>query len=66
MIITPYKLLGFCIAITFLISCKKKDAALVQAQLSVSSAEELFIADGGTAEVAVTSNTKWNISNAEA
>lgn len=64
MIITRYKLLGFLVAITFLISCKKKDAALVQAQLSVSSIEELFIADGGTAEVAVTSNTKWNINNA--
>jgi endoglucanase len=66
MIITRYKLFGFFLAITFLAFCKKKDAAVVQAQLSVSSAEELFIADGGTAEITVSSNTKWSVSNAEA
>lgn len=64
MIITRYKFLGFFIASTFLISCKKKDAVVVQAQLSVSSSEELFTADGGVSEVTVSSNTKWSISNA--
>ncbi len=63
MIIARYKLLGFFIAVTFLISCKKKEPAVIQAQLSVSSSEELGTADGAVSEVAVTSNTNWDISN---
>lgn len=63
MIITPYKLLAFFIAVTCLISCKKKDAPVVEAQLSVSSSEVLVTADGAISEVAVSSNTNWSISN---
>src|SRR5687767_8324060 len=64
MIVTRYKLLGFFIAITFFASCKKKNTAVVSAQLSISTSEELFTADGGVSEVTVSSNTKWSISNA--
>ena len=59
-----YKFLSFLIVILFFASCKKKDTAVVSAQLSVSSSEELFTADGGVSEVTVSSNTKWSISNA--
>ncbi|HMO62577.1 MAG TPA: cellulase family glycosylhydrolase [Ferruginibacter sp.] len=31
--------------------------------MTLSSSEELFIADGGTSAVTVTSNSKWNVSN---
>ena len=56
-----YKFLGFVIAVLLFSSCHKKD--VIAAELSVSSSEELFIADGGTSEVTVTSNTTWNVNN---
>ncbi len=46
----------------YLVSCNKKDP-VVPSQLSVSSSEELFTAEGGVSEVTVSSNTKWSISN---
>jgi endoglucanase len=63
MIITRYKFLGFFIAITFLTFCKKKDTVDAP-QLSVSSSEEIFTAEGGTSEITISSNTKWSVSNA--
>src|SRR5687768_11550737 len=59
-----YKLFGFFIAITFFTFCKKKNTdAIVTPQLSVSSTEELFTANGGVSEVTVSSNSKWSVSN---
>lgn len=58
-----HKFLMFLIALIFFAFCKKKDA-IVTPQLSISSSEELFTADGGTSEVTVSGNTKWSISNA--
>jgi endoglucanase len=60
-----YNFLGFFVAIFFFASCAKKDT-VAPPQLSVSSSEELFTADGGASEVTVTSNTKWSISNSAA
>lgn len=57
-----YRFLDFFAVIIILASCQKKD--VIAPQLSVSSSEELFTADGGTSEVTVSSNTKWSISNA--
>lgn len=49
------------LAVLFLLSCsKKKEEA---PQLSISSAEELFPAVGGSSDVIVSSNTNWSISN---
>src|SRR5687767_11744601 len=43
-------------AITYLISCTKNGATV---ELSVSSSEEHFTAEGGTREVNVASNAQW-------
>ncbi len=53
------------ICVVFFIGCSKKNTE-VSTQFSISSAEELFVAAGGTSDVTVTSNTKWNISNTAA
>ncbi len=53
--------MGFLIAVLLLLSCHKK--GVIDLQLSVSSSDELFTADGGTSEVTVTCNNKWSISN---
>ena len=59
------KLLVFLIAIFLFVFCKKKNTdTIVTPQLTVSSVEELFTADGGTSEVAVSGNSKWSVSNA--
>jgi aryl-phospho-beta-D-glucosidase BglC (GH1 family) len=58
-----HKFLKILIALILLASCNKKDA-IVTPQLSLSSSEELFTADGGVSEVTVSANTKWSISNA--
>jgi endoglucanase len=50
------------VAIIAIVSCKKSKETVAQ-QLSVSSVEELFTADGGVSEVTVSSNAKWSISN---
>ena len=55
----------YLIAILLLVSCDKKSGT-VTPELDVSSTEELFIGEGGTAEVTVSSNTKWSIGNAPA
>jgi aryl-phospho-beta-D-glucosidase BglC (GH1 family) len=56
-----YKILGLLMIVLVVASCKKsKD--VTAPQLSVSSSEELFTADGGSSEVTVSSNSKWNIS----
>ena len=60
-----YAFLGLLIAMLFFASCSKK-TTVAPSELSVSSSEELFTADGGTSEVTVTSNAKWNISNSAA
>lgn len=60
-----YTFLGFLVAMLFFASCSKKDT-VAPSQLSVSSSEELFTADGGTSEVTVSSNVKWSISNSAA
>jgi len=60
-ILRQHKFLALLIAAIFFASCHKKDA--IVAELSVSSSEEVFTADGGTSEVTVTSNTNWSISN---
>jgi endoglucanase len=57
--IRRYKFLSFLVAILFFTSCQKKD--VVAPELSVSSSEELFTANGGTSEVTVSSNTNWSI-----
>jgi endoglucanase len=62
---TRYKFFRIFIAIFFFTFCKKKDVIAPPPQLSVSSSEELFTADGGTSEVSVSSNGKWSISNSE-
>ena len=49
------------IAILFSLSCNKK--AAVAPTLSVSLTNVSIIADGGTADIAITSNTEWNLSN---
>lgn len=56
-----YKFLKFLIVVLFFASCHKKNVA--DAQLSVSSSEELFTADGGISDVAVLCNTTWSIGN---
>jgi len=56
-----YKFLRFLVAVLFLASCDKKN--VIAPQLSISSSEELFTANGGTSEVTVSSNTNWSISN---
>ena len=61
---SPHIFFKFFIALIFLVSCKKNDAVITAPLLSISSSEEIFIADGGNSEVTVTSNTSWNISNA--
>ena len=63
-ILRRYKFLGLLIAVIIIASCKKTKNEVVTPQLSVSSTEELFTADGGVSEVTVTSNTTWSISNA--
>lgn len=55
---------GLLITIFVIGSCNKKDDAAPE--LSVSSSEELFTADGGTSEVTVTCNTKWSINSSAA
>lgn len=57
-----YNSLALLIAVILFISCKK-DKTAAPAQLSVSPSEALFTANGGSSEVTITSNTKWNISN---
>jgi endoglucanase len=56
-----YKFLSCLVAILFFASCHKKD--VIAPELSVSSSEELFTANGGASEVTVLSNTNWSISN---
>ncbi|CAN5477532.1 hypothetical protein BH11BAC5_BH11BAC5_11320 [soil metagenome] len=60
-----YFLLILFVAIIFVASCGKKDTGAAP-QLSVASSEQLFTADGGASEVAVSCNAKWSISNAAA
>ncbi|HEV8283144.1 MAG TPA: cellulase family glycosylhydrolase [Chitinophagaceae bacterium] len=62
----PYLFLGFLALAIVFASCKKKDVVTKQAELSVSSSEELFTSEGGTSEVAVTSNSNWNVTNSAA
>jgi len=57
-----FKLLGFLTAGIFFLSCRKKDE-IAPAQLSVSSLEELFTAEGGNSDIAIFCNTKWSVSN---
>ena len=52
------------IAVIIIASCRKTKNEAVAPQLSVSSSEELFNADGGVSEVNVSSNTTWSVSNA--
>ena len=61
---SPHKFFKVFIALIFSVSYKKKDTIIAAPQLSISSSEEIFIADGGISEVSVTSNTNWSISNA--
>lgn len=60
---TQHRFLGILIAFIMSASCKKKDAATVETQLSVSSSAELFTADGGMSEVTVTANSAWSVIN---
>lgn len=54
-------ILGFLIAILSLISCNKKDD--VKAELSVSPSEITFPAEGGEADITISSNAAWTVSN---
>jgi aryl-phospho-beta-D-glucosidase BglC (GH1 family) len=51
----------FLAGVVSLTSCHKKD--VIAPQLSISSSEEVFTADGGSKEINVTSNTSWTINN---
>jgi len=55
----PVILLVFLILLTSF--CKKKETA--SPQLNISSSEIAFLPEGGTANVTVTSNAKWNTKN---
>lgn len=55
-----HELIGLVIVILFL-SCKKKDN--VEPELSVTPATINFPAEGGTVDLSLTCNAKWNISN---
>lgn len=59
------KLISCFIAILLLVCCNKKSGPPAP-ELSVSGTEELFLGEGGTAEVTVSCNTRWSISNAPA
>lgn len=53
--------LGFIITITFALSCKKKENTAPE--LTVSPTTVSFPADGGTADITLTCNAQWTISN---
>ncbi|MEO6232983.1 MAG: cellulase family glycosylhydrolase [Ferruginibacter sp.] len=57
-----YFLGGLFVAIIFFASCSKK-GTVASPELSVSSSEEIFTANGGASEVTVSCNAKWSISN---
>jgi aryl-phospho-beta-D-glucosidase BglC (GH1 family) len=54
-------ILGFIIAITSLIACKKNK--MVAAELSVSPGAITFPAEGGASEITVSSNATWSVNN---
>lgn len=58
---TGYKMMGFIVAILFFADCKKKDS--VTPELTVAPSEITFPPGGGTADVAITSNAQWSVSN---
>lgn len=60
------QLLVLLFSLSFFAFCKKNDGVTKQAELSVSSPEELFTAVGGTSEVSVTCNGVWNVTNSAA
>jgi endoglucanase len=54
-------ILGFIIAITSLIACKKNKT--VAAELSVSPGAITFPAEGGTSDITISSNAAWSVNN---
>lgn len=56
-----YEFFVFMVCAILFVSCHKKD--VVALELSLSSSEELFTAEGGSSEVTVSSNTNWSIGN---
>lgn len=58
---TSYKMIGFLMAILFFTGCKKKDS--VTPELTVAPSQITLPAEGGTADVTITGNAQWSISN---
>jgi endoglucanase len=58
---TIFTAIGFLIAALFFMGCKKKDT--VTPELTVSSSQITLPAEGGTADVAITGNAQWTVSN---
>lgn len=56
---------GLLMAIIVIGSCNKKDKETELPNLAVASSEQQFSSNGGTAEIAVTCNIQWNVSNTE-
>ncbi|WP_149697801.1 cellulase family glycosylhydrolase [Chitinophaga sp. CF418] len=56
-----YRLIGFIISAVMFAYCSKEGA--VAPELSVSLSEIAFEADGGAADLTITSNVAWNINN---
>ena len=58
---TRYKIIGFLIAALYFTACKKKETPAPE--LTVSPLQITFPSGGGSADVSINGNAKWNISN---
>lgn len=58
---TNYKMTGFLMAILFFAGCKKKDS--VTPELTVAPSQITLPSEGGTADVTISGNAQWSISN---
>jgi aryl-phospho-beta-D-glucosidase BglC (GH1 family) len=56
-----YRMIGFLMAILFVIGCKKKDT--VTPELSASPSEINLASEGATADLTINGNASWTISN---
>ena len=53
--------IGFVMAVLIFTGCRKKET--IAAELSVSSSEVVFSAEGNTADLTITGNAQWSINN---
>ena len=60
-IIRRCTLIGFLMAVLIFTGCRKKEN--IVAELSVSSSEVNFSAEGNTADLTITGNVQWSINN---